>query len=78
MMISPPLMPLPTIVVGLAGKDELHAGRQERTEALAGAAVEAEFHRAFGQALLTILVTDFAGHLGADRTVDVGDLVEKA
>ena len=65
----PPAHALAHVVVGLAREDQTHAGRKEGPEALARAALEEQFERAFGEAGIAPLVANFARHLRADGPV---------
>ncbi len=62
---------LAEVVVGIALDDESHAGRHERTEALAGRAIEGDADGVLGQTLRAPLFRDLAAGDGADHAVDV-------
>ncbi len=62
---------LADVVVGIALEVERHTARDERPEALAGRAREAQVDRAFGQAVLAEAACDLAAQHAADGAVHV-------
>src|SRR5205814_3981909 len=71
---APAAPALADVVVGSSHQVELHAGRQERAEALPGPAREGH-ERAAGRRSLAELVADGPAEPGPDGSVGVVDLV---
>src|SRR5690606_28154406 len=66
---------LADVVVALAVEQHAHARREERAEALPGAALEAQRQRAVGQPGLAVARADLARQRRANGPVDVGERV---